>query len=678
LRLGFIGLRIGELTGGASHFRDAESEFEWTTELQPQWPMGWYALGTAELAEADAYPSGMRALFHALGRDVFRPAAHDLAHSARVDSMFIRGVVDLGNDALRSGIGAHLSAALEALREVSGTPASHNRDVLLVRGRVEREVGDVDSAVVIFRALIGRDPSDAMANLELARTTLAAGRSSGVQPWYRGLSIADSATLSLYRSDLALVMSDSALRAFDAAKGDGHVTAARKFWDSRDPEGLNGSADRLREHYRRIAYAHRRYPLVPPGHQYDSLIGFDATGSRFDDRGRIYVRHGEPDARTSLSIAGIPPNESWIYHRPHGDLLFNFAQPDTAQGFRMYESLFDILALGAAARATGQADVRARLDSGTPVVTYGAGWTAQAAEELLYSRQKLSPVYRRILAAGKQGAAALQQSERAAGRESILVGLQTDSWSLHYELPLTANIDVVAVGSDSAGTELQVVFAIPGTDLYARPTPGLVVYPIRMRVAVRNAAGQVVVAVDTLRNFVAEHQVPLDGRLLGRLPLHVPPGAYTVRVALETPSRGLVTHPEAVQVAALHASTVEISDLALGARSVPLPWLIGTADTAWVSPLHGFKAGEPMQVFFDVGGVAPGASYRVQLTVMRAGRSDAQMQIGFTAVATGTPDLFHREIGLGRLATGSYVLQVTVSTPAGDRAVRQRAFVVTR
>jgi GWxTD domain-containing protein len=532
--------------------------------------------------------------------------------------------------------------------------------------------------MVVFRALIDRDPSDATADLELARTALAAGRITGVQPWYRGLSIADSATLALYRSDLALVMSDSALRVFDAARGEQHVAVARKFWDSRDPEALNGSADRLREHYRRITYAHRHYPLVPPGHQYDSLIGFAPTGSRFDDRGRIYVRHGEPDARTSLTMAGIPPNESWIYHRPHGDLLFNFAQPDSAQGFRMYESLFDILGLGAAARATGQADVRARLDSGAPVVTYGAAWTAQAAEELLYSREKLSPVYGRILSAGKQGATALQQSERAAGRESIRIGLQTDSWSLRYELPLTANLDVVAVGSDSVGTELQVVFAIPGTSLYARPIPGLVVYPIRMRVAVRNAAGQVVVAVDTLRNFVAEHPVPLDGRLLGRLPVHVPPGAYTVRVALETPSRGLVTQPEPVQVAALSAPALEISDLALGARSVPLPWLVGAADTAWVSPLHSFRAGEPMQVFFDVGGVNAGASYRVQLAVMRAGRRDAQMQIGFTAVATGTPDLFHREIGLGRLAAGSYLLQVTVSTSAGDKAVRQRAFVVTR
>jgi GWxTD domain-containing protein len=547
---------------------------------------------------------------------------------------------------------------------------------MLVRARVEREVGDVDSAVTIFRSLIARDQTDATALLELARTMLAAGRIGGVQPWYLGLGAADSATLAMYRFDLSLVMSDSALRAFDAAKGPGRVAVAKSFWDSRDPEALNGSAERLREHYRRIEYAHHNYPLVPAGHRYDSLRAFDPTGSRFDDRGRIYVRHGEPAERTTLTLAGLPPNESWVYHRPGGDLFFHFAQPDSAQGYRMYESLMDIVGLGTAARVTGQGDVRARLEAGAPVATYGAAWTAQAAQELLYSRQKLSPVYGRMLAAGPKGAIALQQSERAAGRKSIEIGLQTDSWRLRYELPLVANVDVVAVGSDAAGTELQIVFAIPGTSLYAPPSSGLVVYPIRARVAVRYAAGQVIASFDTLRNFVADHQVPPSGNLLGRLPLHVPPGSYSVRVALETPSRGLVTKPQSVRVAPLSAPAIELSDLALGARSVPLPWLTGAADTAWINPLHEFKSSEPMQLFFEVGGVAAGTGYRVQLAVIRSGRKDAQLELGFTAVAAGTPDRIHREVDIGHLGAGSYLLQVTVSTPSGGKAVRQREFVI--
>ena len=678
LRLGYVGLRIGELTGGASHFRDAEGEFEWTTQLQPGWPLGWYALGTAELEEADAFPVTLRALLRALGRDPFGPAAHDLARSAEVDSTFVSGVVELGEDALRRGIGSHLGAAVAALREIAASPASHNRAVMLVRGRVEREAGDIDSAVAIFRSLVDRKPKDATALLELARTTLAIGRISGVQSWYLGLGLADSATLAMYRFDLSLVMSDSALRVFDAATGSGRVVVARSFWDSRDPEAFNGSAERLREHYRRMDYAHRHYPLILPGHRYDSLLVFDATGSRFDDRGRVFVRHGEPDARTSVTMAGLPPNESWIYHRPGGDLLFNFAQPDSAQGYRMYESLFDILGMGTAAKMTGQGNVRARLEAGTPVVTYGAAWTAQAAAELLYSRQKLSPLYRRILSAGAKGGAALQQSERATGRRSIEIGLQTDSWKLGYELPLTADVDVVAVGSDAAGPEIQVVFAIPGSSLYAPPSNGRVVYPIRTRVAIRNAAGQVIATVDTLRNFTADHAIPENGNLLGRLPVHVPPGSYTVRVALETPSRGLVTKPHTVQVAALSTPAIEMSDLALGARSVPLPWRTSSVDTAWINPLHEFKSSEPMQLFFEVGGIAAGSGYRVQLAVRRPGRKDAQLELGFNTVAAGTPDRIHREVNIGHLGTGSYLLQVTVSTPSGGKAVREREFVVVK
>lgn len=678
LRLGYVGLRIGELTGAAAHYRDAEGEFEWATQLQPKWPLGWYALGTAEIEEADAYPVALRALFRALGRDLFGPAARDIARSAQVDSTFVAGVVEFGEDALRRGMESHLAAALTAFREVGAAPASHNRSVMLVRGRVEREAGDVDSAIALFRSLVARNRTDGTALLELARTSLAAGRISGVEPWYLGLAVADSATLAMYRFDLSLVMSDSALRAFDAAAPRDRAGLARRFWDSRDPEALNGSAERLREHYRRMDYAHRQYPLIPPGHRYDSLVAFDATGSRFDDRGRVYVRHGEPDARTSLNLTGLPPNESWVYHRPGGDLLFNFAQPDSAQGYRMYESLFDILGLGTAARVTGQGNVRARLEAGTPVVTYGAAWTAQAAEELLYSRQKLSPVYRRILSAGIKGATALQQSERTAGRRSIEIGLQTDSWKLAYELPLTASVDIVAVGSDADGPEIQVVFAIPGTSLYAPPSRGRVVYPVRTRVAVRNSAGQVIASVDTLRNFTAEHAIPASEDLLGRLPVHVPPGSYTVRVAVETESRGMVTPPRAVRVAALSAPAIELSDLALGARSVPLPWRTISSDTAWLNPLHQFRSSEPMQLYFEVGGIAAGAGYRVQLAVIRAGRTDVQMQLGFSAVAAGTPDRFHREVEIGRLAAGNYVLQVTVSTPAGGKATRQREFVVAK
>lgn len=677
LRLGFLGLRLAQLTGGASHLRDSEGEFEWATQLQPQWPLAWFGLGTAELLEADVFPAGLRGMFQALGRDVFVAPAHDLAQSAVVDSTFTYGVVHLTDEALQYGMPAHLTTALGAMRGVGRAPAGHDPSVLLMRGRIEREVGDADSAIAAFQRLLDRNRYDALALFEMARTKLGAGRISGADQWFLGLSLADSATAALYRTDLKLVMSDSVLRLFDAARGQGRMMVARRFWDTRDPDAMNSSPERLREHYRRIDYSHRNYPLRPPGHRYDSVKVFDPTGSLFDDRGRIYVRHGEPDDRTSFSMAGIPPNETWLYRRPGGtDLLFNFAQPDSAQGYRMYESLLDIVGLGTAAQHTGQGNVRGMLEGGAALTTYGAGWTAQAAQEMLYSRTKLSPVYAKMLAAGEAGAKALQTAERAAGRKSIEVGLQTDSWKFGYELPMVANVDVVAVGSDAAGTLIQVAFAIPGSSLYAPPTTGTVIYPIRMRVAVRDASGEVVKSVDTLRNFAAAAPIAESGTLLGRLPISVPPGSYTVRVALETQSRGLVIKPQAVRVAALHTAAIELSDLALGARTVPLPWRTGGSDTAWINPLHQFRLREPMQLYFEVGGLAAGAAYRGELAVIKAGEKTPRLQVGFNAVAAEAPDRVHREVDLGRLGSGKYVLQVTVSTPSGGTVVRQREFTV--
>src|SRR6058998_815910 len=53
LRLGFIAYRYGEVAGGKSHYDDAAGEFEWASELRPDWPYPWYGLGLAELAEGE-------------------------------------------------------------------------------------------------------------------------------------------------------------------------------------------------------------------------------------------------------------------------------------------------------------------------------------------------------------------------------------------------------------------------------------------------------------------------------------------------------------------------------------------------------------------------------------------------------------------------------------------------
>ena len=67
--------------------------------------------------------------------------------------------------------------------------AAHDPQVLLARGRVEREVGDGDSALVAFRGYLDRGSSRSLGQLEIARTLFLLGRFDGVQPYYEGAAI---------------------------------------------------------------------------------------------------------------------------------------------------------------------------------------------------------------------------------------------------------------------------------------------------------------------------------------------------------------------------------------------------------------------------------------------------------------------------------------------------------
>ena len=67
-----------------------------------------------------------------------------------------------------------------------------------------------------------------------------------------------------------------------------------------------------------------------------------------DDRGVIYVRHGEPAERLRPFVYGLMPNESWRFNRAEGDLLLHFsAGYDTNGGgdlydYRLVESVLDL------------------------------------------------------------------------------------------------------------------------------------------------------------------------------------------------------------------------------------------------------------------------------------------------------------------------------------------------
>src|SRR5207245_1749913 len=105
-----------------------------------------------------------------LGKDYLTKAARALARAAQADPSFAQASIDLANTALTQRIQPRLEVALQAVRLTAASAAGRNAGVQLARGRVEREVGDADSAVAGFQAYLRVGGDSGLGLLELART----------------------------------------------------------------------------------------------------------------------------------------------------------------------------------------------------------------------------------------------------------------------------------------------------------------------------------------------------------------------------------------------------------------------------------------------------------------------------------------------------------------------------
>jgi GWxTD domain-containing protein len=671
LKLGFLSLRMGEL-GGHSHYDDAASEFQWAIDLQPSWPYAWYGMGLAEYGVGDSQVSFVTGLKTMLGKDALTRSAVAFAKSAEVDPSFAQGLIDLANTALRQRVNIKLGVALDALRRAAKTSAGSDPEVLLARGRVEREVGDGDSALAAFNAYLQNGPNRSLGLLEVARTDFLLGRFDGVAPYFEGAASDDSVTVAGYRSDLATIASDTVMADFDHQRGQRRSEFLRRFWTQRDQAELRADGERLREHYRRLFYARKNFQLTSNNRHYDIVERYRSGSRDFDDRGVIYIRHGEPSSRATYAAPGLEPNESWRYTRADGDLIFHFIAREDVQDFKLVESLFDVLGFSDAVKLQGQDN--------------GAADNAMA-EQLMLSREQLSPIYRRLQGAGRMSTSRFQTEERRVGQESIALGTTSDSYELRFPQELKAHSEVLAVGRDSTGPEVQIAYAIAGSSLDPVPVTRGFLYSVRLRFVAMDQKGAVVASLDTTRHFVAPAPVPPNEHLVGRVETSVPPGELHYRMAIQQGEAAGVTLPtDSVRVGPPGSAGLSLSDLVLGSRSANLTWKPTPDDTVLFNPLRTYRRSEEMELYYEIDGLKP-TPYTVELTVKKKGSGGglfhkifggggAAIRLKFQEQATTPRVASHRNLQLSRLKPGNYVLDLVVLDSSGRRDHRTQEFQV--
>lgn len=680
LRLGFIAYRLGEIANSKGHYDDAAGEFAWAGELRADWPYPWYGLGLAELAQGEHAVIAIENLRQQLGKDYLSKAARALARATQADPSFAQASIDLANTALTQRIHPRLEVALQAVRLAATSTAGRNAEMQLARGRVEREVGNPDSALAALQAYLTLGGDSGVGLLELARTYYYAQRPvDGWRTYFAGARVARSAAaLALYRADLSVVASADELAPFDGFTSPGPRAAwLERFWVRRDATEAREPGERLAEHYRRWFYAWHNFPLVSRHRHYDITERYRADQTTFDDRGLIYLRHGPPDKRATYPqvLDRLEPNETWLYRRPEGDLVFHFVARDDVQDYKLVESLADALVTG----------------FGGALALHGRRGLDPVTSDLFASRADINPLYARLgNTIGTANAAGGLAAERTLGQHSIAVGTTTDSYRRVFDTPLEVLTSEFVVGTRApqGGQQLHVVFAIPGQHLTSVAESTRALYAISFRLVVCDSLDNPAARLDTTRVFAAAAPLRNGAYLTGQLAIALPPGAYRYRLLVEergTAAGDLVTR-DSIDVGRLDGARFAASDLVLGRQGSGLAWTPGP-DTVPLNPLGRFPEGGSAELYYEVYGLAPGAPYHTVVRLEREGRrslfhrlfggGQAPVLFEFDAPADGPVTRVRRAIDLRDASKGSYVLAVEVRDPATTGSlVRRRQFVI--
>lgn len=654
VRAGLFALRLGDL-GADPDYSDALSQFRRATRKRVRLAEAWYGMGTAYAARSEWEMHDRLRLGSRVGLGTLERAADQYARSLRADARYVPAAVELSRVELSLLDTARLRRAADLLDQVATAVAAPPPELLLTWGQVARAAGRLPAAERAFERYLATRDNRALALLELARARLALGRRGGEAAYYEGAALDEPMAVAGYRADLRLIAPDSTMSQFDRLTGSRRAAFLHRFWTDRDHLELRREGERLREHYRRLLHARRHFPLTVSRRYYGRYDAFRSGSVELDDRGVIYVRQGEPTDRLRPFIFGAMPNESWRYARADGDLLFHFSggYDDNGGGdlydYRLVESVLDL---------RGAADA--------------------PRDQLLLSRQSLSPVYSRMLNWGAYGAANEQARERNIGATSIAVGTTTDSHELHFRTRLQVFADLIAVGHRAQSRLAHFVFGLSSRGAVSRPRGTGVEYPIRVRLVALDRHDRAVARLDTA--FSVHFERPLGDRdhVVGRVEFPLPPGRWSFRAALQQgDSAGVVLPRDGVLVAHDGSHALSLSDIALGSPGHAVSWTNDLGDTVLLAPSSLFRERSQVEVYYEIWGATADQNYRHEITIFRDGdprrRSRPLVAVSFEEAATGPVVRSRRTVQLAGLKRGNYVVEVKIAGPLGETQVRRRS-----
>lgn len=662
LRRGLVRLRLGEMGDGWSFGRAAGDFSDAASEEPNLSAYAWYARGVALRAQYDWHAANKMNLGKRVGFGSLEDAVDAFAQSLRLDPTYGPAIEALFDAAVTLRDTVRLTEiVIPALRTAASVGVTDPAAFLAIN-RAERVMGDAGNAVEAARAFLAAGGNPGLGLRELAASAFVIGDPVGDSAYFAGAVYDDSATVAAYREDIALISDDSVMARFDGLASMARVDFLRQFWSDKDRAALREPGERLREHYRRINYAERHYKLEVNRRYYSTWLNqheqpdmYRSGSMRFDDRGVVYVRYGDPDNIVKTVTMWIYPNETWLYKRADGDLLLHFAANwgGDIHDMRLIPS---VTAIDGVDR--GNADNPATLFA-------------------FIDRCKIYQPYCKYLNWGPLGRQKILEAEKAIVLASTNLAVSTDGQELHFSRPLGAAARVFAVGRAGDRQLIHVAYqvALERPDSLAEET--VFRTPLRVRVNLSDSLGHSRGWVDTTTMLLMPGGGPVDKQVdaVGRVTLRAPAGRWRYQVALSyDDTTGKVIRSDSVTVGQFDGSRLAVSNLVLSKDGRGAPWAPAPGDTAWFNPRTTWSRSDVLAVYHEVYGLIPGTEYREEL-VLRKGKK-AELTLGWSGVAAEETLRVSRMIALEKVKPGDYVMEFVVHLPDGQKTMTRQAIKV--
>lgn len=508
----------------AGNLDEAEELFKAALRSSPDDPRIYNGLGMIYYRRGRSRFYPLEALKKLLKADNSSKAIRNFRKALELDADFDEARYNLGLAHLARNKEDGYLQAREEFAHLAEKDSTY-RDVIYRLGEAEFGLGDLQKAEGHFLRALSLHAEDHRAEVSLAQIYLERGdieRASEV--YFDGIAkLRDPDMLEELYDEIRDLCTKEEKEQYESLPLDRKGLFFRRFWSKRDPTPTTIANERFAEHFRRVQYAKVTYGIPFPPY--------------YDDRGRIYVKYGPPDAvhRGTMYSGSVKDNESWSYESIQKGLIFDFVNNGG-----IYREVGDL----------------------TEAAPAGASYQTQLAiaGQLYGERTELGGTYSRMGMNFDQGRLMeLSSLKVQAQREAPAEVFRYD----YKARPLRFYLDLAQFRGDDAKTRTELYYGFRGTDLGFVDTGSSLKSTLRCDLVVKDTTYEVL----SRKEWSTIVQIPKDVQVQSQMPVNqglfeTAPGRYFVALRIRNPEAdALGIYNLTLDVRGYSRDSLQVSDL---------------------------------------------------------------------------------------------------------------------